>query len=179
MTTKQELLSAYLVVGADELKSKKAVKRMKARLDESFAAFNLDEMEPTSDMEPGSIVTSLNTLPVGAGFRLVIIHNADKLPKPVSEAIIDYLKNPNPDCVLLLQATTLRKTARLYKAVKAVGARYDFTQPIIDKKNSVEQKADDVCVSEVVWEYYNGLGWRSLAVKGSRNPFAGMLASAS
>ena len=123
MTTKQELLPAYLVVGADELKSKKAVKRMKARLDESFAAFNLDEMEPTADMEPGSIVTSLNTLPVGAGFRLVIIHNADKLPKPVSEAIIDYLKNPNPDCVLLLQATTLRKTARLYKAVKAVGAR--------------------------------------------------------
>ena len=54
-----------------------------------------------------------------------------------------------------------------------LGTRYDFTQPIIDKKSAVEQKPDDVYVSEVVWEYYNGLGWRNLSVTGDKNPFSG------
>jgi DNA polymerase-3 subunit delta len=119
----RELLPAYLIVGADELKSKTAVKRLKGRLDEGLAAFNLDEMEPSPDMEPGNVVASLNTLPVGPGFRLVVIGKAEKLPKPVSEAIITYLKDPNPGCVLCLVATSLAKSTRLYKAVKAVGEK--------------------------------------------------------
>ena len=31
---------------------------------------------------------------------------------------------------------------------------------------------DDVYVSQVVWEYYNGTGWRPLTVSGNRNPFS-------
>ncbi|MBE7005311.1 MAG: hypothetical protein E7425_13735 [Ruminococcaceae bacterium] len=50
--------------------------------------------------------------------------------------------------------------------------RYDFTQPIIDKQSAVEQKPDDVTVSEVVWEYYNGIGWKNLQVSGDKNPFS-------
>lgn len=50
---------------------------------------------------------------------------------------------------------------------------YDFTQAIIDKRSAVVQKPDDVFVSAVVWEYYNGLGWRRLDVQGDRNPFSG------
>ena len=33
-------------------------------------------------------------------------------------------------------------------------------------------KPDDVYVSGVVWEYYNGLGWKNLTVSGNKNPFA-------
>ena len=51
--------------------------------------------------------------------------------------------------------------------------RYDFTQPIIDKQSAVEQKPDDVAVSKVVWEYFNGIGWKNLPVSGDRNPFSG------
>ncbi len=32
---------------------------------------------------------------------------------------------------------------------------------------------DDVYVEQVAWEYYNGTGWRALAVTGDRNPFSG------
>ncbi len=53
------------------------------------------------------------------------------------------------------------------------GSRYNFTQPIIDKQSAVELKPDDVAVTQVVWEYFNGLGWRNLPVKGDRNPFSG------
>ena len=52
------------------------------------------------------------------------------------------------------------------------GPDYDFHQPIIDKQNAVAVKPDDVYVAEVVWEYFNGFGWRQLEVTGDRNPFS-------
>lgn len=52
------------------------------------------------------------------------------------------------------------------------GPNYQFTQPIIDKRRAVLAKPDDVRVSGVVWEYYNGMGWRQLQTQGSRNPFS-------
>ncbi len=50
--------------------------------------------------------------------------------------------------------------------------QYNFTQPIIDKTSAVTRKPDDVSVSGVVWEYFNGLGWRQLEVFGDQNPFS-------
>ena len=115
------LLPAYLVVGENQLKRETAVSRLRKRADEGFAAFNVDERTAGADMTPTDIAISLNTLPVGSGFRLVLIHEAERLPKPVSETIISYLSNPNPDCVLCLVANKLAKSTRLYKAVNAVG----------------------------------------------------------
>lgn len=117
------LLPAYLIVGSDQLKRETAVSRLKGRLDKDLAAFNLDERTASAEIDPTDIAISLNTLPVGVGFRLVLIHDANKLPKPVSETIISYLSNPNPGCVLCLVAETLAKNTRLYKAVARVGKR--------------------------------------------------------
>ena len=50
--------------------------------------------------------------------------------------------------------------------------RYDFTQPIINKQSAVEKKPDDVAVTAVIWEYYNGIGWKNLPVSGDKNPFS-------
>lgn len=49
---------------------------------------------------------------------------------------------------------------------------YSFRQAIIDKRDAVAVKPDDVYISAVVWEYFNGRGWRELAVTGDRNPFS-------
>lgn len=117
----QELLPAYLVVGSDELKAKEVVRRLRGRLEPGFEAFNLDERVASSDMEPQDLVASLNTLPFGTGFRLVIVKSADHLPKPVSEAVIAYLQDPNRSCVLCLVCEKLPKTSRLYKAIVGLG----------------------------------------------------------
>ena len=119
--TTSGLLPAYLIVGADDLKRRQATTRLKGRLDQSFSAFNLDEHVAASDLEAQDIISSLNTLPLGDAFRRVMIERADKLPKPVSEAIIVYLKDPNPACVLCLVAESLPKNTRIYKAVAKVG----------------------------------------------------------
>ena len=123
MAATSALLPAYLVVGPDELKRKQAVTRMRARAEGPFADFNLEELTASADMTPTEVLSSLNTLPMGGPVRVVILENAGKLPKPVSEAIIEYLKDPNESCTLLLVAETLAKSTRLYKAVAKVGPR--------------------------------------------------------
>lgn len=50
--------------------------------------------------------------------------------------------------------------------------QYSFTQRIIDKTDAVAIRPDDVFVDQVVWEYYNGLGWTRLEVTGNKNPFS-------
>lgn len=125
------LLPAYLVVGGDQLKRETAFTRLRNRLDPGLAAFNLDERTASADMDPTDVAISLNTIPVGDGFRLVLIHDANRLPKAVSETIISYLSNPNPGCVLCLVAEALAKNTRLYKAVAKVGKQsvLDCTPP--------------------------------------------------
>lgn len=118
----QGLLPGYLIVGSDELKSSRAVERMRARLGESgMVEFNLDERDMTKDPQVDDIVASLNTFPMGAEFRLVILTNCDKLPKAMSEPLVEYFANPSPTTVCLVVATTLAKNTRLYKAIKKLG----------------------------------------------------------
>lgn len=123
MADKPALLAAYLIVGPDELKRKQALARLKARVDGPFAAFNLEELVASADLDPVSVLASLNTLPMGGDRRVVVIESAEKLPKAVSEAIVGYLESPNESCTLALVAASLAKSTRLYKAVAKVGAR--------------------------------------------------------
>ena len=118
----QGLLPGYLIVGSDELKSSRAVERMRARLGKSgMVEFNLDERDMTKDPQVDDIVASLNTFPMGAEFRLVILTNCDKLPKAMSEPLVEYFANPSPTTVCLVVATSLAKNTRLYKAIKKLG----------------------------------------------------------
>ena len=116
-----QLLPAYLIVGTDGVKRDHAVKRMKARLEKSgMVEFNLDERDMTKDPDIESVIGSLNTLPMGADFRLVILEGCAKLPKAVSEPLVEYLQNPSPSTVCLLIADSLAKNTRLYKAIAKI-----------------------------------------------------------
>ena len=123
MAERPALLPAYLIVGPDELKRRQAVARLRARVDGPLGAFNLEELTASGDMDPAGLLASLNTLPVGGDRRVVIVEGAEKLPKPVSEAVISYLTDPNESCTLALVAASLAKTTRLYKAVARVGGK--------------------------------------------------------
>lgn len=133
--TKTALLPAYLVVGVDQLKRKTVIKRLKKHLEPGLEVFNLDERTAGSDLDPNDLVLSLNTLPVGQGLRFVIVHNAGGMPKATSEAVVEYLSNPNPSCVLCLDAESLAKNTRLYKAVAAVGKQAVITCDAIAARN--------------------------------------------
>lgn len=118
------LLPGYLIVGSDELKSTHAIERMRARLEASgMAAFNLDERDMAKDPQMDDIIASLNTFPMGAEFRLVILHHCDKLPKAVSEPLVEYFANPSPSTVCLVVSSSLAKNTRLYKAISKLGPK--------------------------------------------------------
>jgi DNA polymerase-3 subunit delta len=117
------LLPAYLVQGSDELRVRRVVARLKTYVAEGFEVFDLDERDATADMAPDELIGSLETMPIGGGQRIVVLHGADHLPKPVSEAIVGYLANPNPGCTLCLVADKLARNTRLYKAVAALGPK--------------------------------------------------------
>ena len=120
----QGLLPAYLIVGADELKRSSAIGRMRTRLESSgMAEFNLDERDMAKDPQVDDIIASLNTFPMGADFRLVILDNCGKLPKAVSEPLVGYFGNPSPTTVCLVIADSLAKNTRLYKAIAKLGAK--------------------------------------------------------
>lgn len=113
-----KLLPAYLIIGTDELKRNRAVTRMKQRLEASgLADFNLDERDMgRGEADPEDLLSSLNTFPLGAEFRLVILDNCNRLPKAVSEMLVAYLKKPSETTVLMIIADKLAKNTRLYKA---------------------------------------------------------------
>ena len=117
------LLPVYLIVGSDDLKRKEASTRLKKRLNPDFSAFNLDERSASADFEPQDLIASLNTLPMGDAFRLVMVERPEKLPKATSEALVTYLANPNPSSVLCLVSESLAKNTRLYKAVVKVNPK--------------------------------------------------------
>ena len=123
MAEKSPLLPAYLIVGPDELKRRQALTRLRARVDGPFAAFNLEEVVSSGELEPEDVISSLNTLPMGGERRVVVIENAEKLPKAVSEALVAYLDDPNLSCTLALAAEKLAKNTRLYKAIAKVGKK--------------------------------------------------------
>ena len=121
MAEQAKLLAAYLAVGPDEMKRARSIDKLKSRLNQSFITFNLDEISVSAELTPESVLSSAQTLPMGDFRRIVVIDDAGKLPKSVSEALIEYLKNPNSTTTLMLSASKLAKTTRLYKAVDALG----------------------------------------------------------
>ena len=134
MAQKDGLLPAYLIVGSDELRRRQVLTRLKSHVASGFEDFNLDELTVTADTDPADVVASLDTLPMGPAPRIVVINPADKLPKPVSEALVTYLGNPNPSCTLALVAESLAKSTRLYKAVAKVKLRQGAVKPPADTR---------------------------------------------
>lgn len=116
----KKLLSAYMLVGDDELKRSRTLKKLKTYVPEDMQAFNLDEYRAQSSLEAKTLIASLNTLPVMGDIRLVIIEDAQKLSKQAQDALVDYLASPCQTSVLCLVAESMRKNARIYKAIQKI-----------------------------------------------------------
>lgn len=115
------LLPAYLVVGEDELKRQTTIEKLRKRIAATGdLEFNHDVFSG-EEAEGGQIVAACNTMPFAADVRLVEVADAEKLHKADSEALVSYLSDPCPTCVLCLSAVKLAKNTRLYKAAAAVG----------------------------------------------------------
>ncbi|MCL1879116.1 MAG: DNA polymerase III subunit delta [Actinomycetia bacterium] len=119
---KQEaaLLNAYLFNGDDDLKREVLAERLTARIaatDET--GMNVQVFSAERLRDPEQLLDALNTLVFGASQRLVLVKDAEKLTKEVSERVVEYLKSPNPSTVLALSASKIAANTRLYKAFQS------------------------------------------------------------
>ena len=118
----KKLLPVYLAVGADELKRRTVLERLRKRIAaEGDLDFNHDEFDGT--VASGSdIAIACNTLPFASPLRLVEVKNVDKLGKQDCDVLAAYLAAPNESTVLALSGEKLAKNTRLYKAIAAIAS---------------------------------------------------------
>lgn len=134
-TNTSDFLAAYLAVGDDALKREAVRKRLRTRLEKvGDISFNCDEFDSESS-NGNAIIEACNTLPFASPIRLVEIFNVEKLRKTDSEALVEYLKKPNPTTVLLMTAEKLASNTRLYKAIAAFGKNAIIQCSIPKKKD--------------------------------------------
>lgn len=119
------LLPVYAAVGADDYRKNEAVSRLRKILAKTGdPAFNSETYDVHSGFpDAGTLRSSLDTMPFGADFRLIVIDGVDKAGKEVTEQIVSYLKNPNPTTVLMMTADKIAKNTRLYKAIVSFGQK--------------------------------------------------------
>lgn len=120
--TGKPLLPAYAAIGNDALKRETVAGRLRARLQKmGDVSFNYEEFDG-EQCTGADIVAACNTVPFASPVRMVRVKAAEKLRKADSEELVAYLKSPSETTVLLLEAVSLAKTTRLYKAVSACGS---------------------------------------------------------
>jgi DNA polymerase-3 subunit delta len=123
MAEEKPLLSAYLLVGDDELKQEMSLVRMRKRVAaKGDIDFNSQTLQGERLKDASELLDACLTLPFASDVRLVVLKDADKIGKPVLDALINYLKEPSPTTVLLMTAQKLAANARLRTAMQKIGS---------------------------------------------------------
>lgn len=100
-----ELAPVYYFFGLEDVLKDEAVQAiLNLALDPSFRDFNYDQRS-SSQLDPESLHSLLNTLPMMAERRVVLLREVEALKRKVKvKSVLDsYLKHPSPDTLLILQ----------------------------------------------------------------------------
>jgi DNA polymerase-3 subunit delta len=128
----------YLIVGDDEAEMSHLAGDLTAIVEDELRAFNVERMYATDkSTTPAAIAEAARQLPMMSARRVVVVLRAEKLLKPkrkgkASEAVdadegepgpdVDaleaYVKNPEPQTVLVFVAADVDRGRRLYKALQ-------------------------------------------------------------
>jgi DNA polymerase III subunit delta len=128
----------YLIVGDDDVEMMKIAADFASLVEDDLRAFNMERIYASDKgVTAASIVESARQLPMMAERRVVIVLRAERLLKPKrrgkadeaveeeddsasveSDALESYVKNPDPQTVLVLVAADVDRSRRLYKALQ-------------------------------------------------------------
>mgnify|MGYP000330854491 FL=1 len=149
------------------------------------------EMRRTNSTEPlaaDSIKLSCNSVDEPETMRGrrpdCMFCNDTELPR--HDGVYPFDKEPNAyDSLYICSDEVFSKpgaqiTLDLSVGTVTAGAEDDSAEPDFDQKLLVDKgdlkttHPDDIYISDVIWEYWNGLGWARLEVSGDINPFSCM-----
>jgi DNA polymerase-3 subunit delta len=133
------LAPIYLIVGDDEAEMARLTADISAIVEDELRAFNVERVYATDkSVSPTSIAESARMLPMMSDRRIVVVLRAERILKPKrrgkadeeeaaeqeaesapeSDALEAYAKSPEPQSVLVLVASDVDRTRRLYKALQ-------------------------------------------------------------
>jgi DNA polymerase III subunit delta len=120
----------YLIHGAETFLVDMALDAViKLALPGGFNDFNHDNYRG-KETQGDKVVGACETLALFGGRRLVVVKDAQQISAAQIAPIADYLQDPSPATVLLIQATSLGramgKTGALYKRAKKAGVVQEF-----------------------------------------------------
>jgi DNA polymerase-3 subunit delta len=115
------LSPVYLVHGPEDLLRAEALAAIAAAvLDAELADFNHDRFEGGA-CDLGTVVAAARTVPVLAAQRLVEVRAVDRCRPEALAPLADYLKDPSPTTVLVLEGTQVDLRRTPFPQVKRVG----------------------------------------------------------
>jgi len=128
----------YVIVGDDEAEMTHLTADLSGLVDDELRAFNVERIYATDKSSSAvTIAEAARQLPMMSTRRVVVVLRAEKLlkprrkskagepaeaddggPAPDVDALEGYVKSPEPQTVLILVASDVDRTRRLYKALQ-------------------------------------------------------------
>jgi DNA polymerase III subunit delta len=131
----------YLLLGPEEYLRNRALKLLKeATLTPEAAVFNYAEFAATSGSS-GESLDTLNTFPMMAPRRMVVVTEIDALDKPEQERLGAYVRQPAERSVLVLVADNLDQRTSFYATLKEKTCVVEFRKL---KGFELERRAEDL-----------------------------------
>ncbi len=123
----KNLKPLYLIYGEEGKLREDTVKKLET------AALENDGIKDgfEGSFDPDEIINSANTLSLFGGKRLIVIKDSNCFGSSGYEKLMDYFKNPNPDCVMIFNEKKVDKRSKLYKAFKKSGYEFECKKPSI------------------------------------------------
>jgi DNA polymerase III subunit delta len=123
---KQRIPSLLCVCGEESYLVEQAWRQvLDATVPEDARDFNFQQFQG-KETKAGALLDALRTLPVFAPRRLVLIKNGHELPAAEQDGLLDYLRAPLPESVLLLVCAKVDARRKFFQAFKKAGGLLEF-----------------------------------------------------
>jgi DNA polymerase III subunit delta len=127
----------YLLIGDDEAELSELAADLSALVPDELRAFNVDRLHASDkSLKPEAIVAAARTYSMLGDQRVVLVLRAERLLNPKRkgksdesdgeggeeaspvDALVDYLREPNPTTALVFVATDANRSLKLFKALQ-------------------------------------------------------------
>ena len=123
------LLPAYLIIGTDRPKVRRAVARLRQRvIDEAGSDLNVVVFDAEHD-QVEALLQAAESPGLTFGTRLLLVLNGHKWKVKARQQVVAYLLDPMPDTCVAIEAEGLAASDALFKAVKKLGGVLPYDLP--------------------------------------------------
>lgn len=115
----------YIFVGSDPFIIEKAINSLKEKIKSKFETFEIYSYN-TESIELTKIIDNCNSLSLFSRKQFITVRGVEKLKKDDLEFFETYIKNPNPETILLLLAEKIDMRLKVWQQMKEYAGFYDF-----------------------------------------------------